>query len=184
MTDHPMSSPLALRPHALRSPDVRLFRWLGCGDTSRPVRLAVAVCIAHWSWVPLVLCLAFCAAQRTGAAMPVITALGLATLVQVLAKRSARWLSAPRPFALGLCPNHLNHGDRGGMPSTHAAVMGCLAGALWPWMAAWPELAWLPAIAGLTAWARVHAGAHFPSDVLAGLALGGVVGRQAMAALA
>jgi len=109
--------------------------------------------------------------------------LGLATLVQVLAKRSARWLSAPRPFALGLCPNHLNHGERGGMPSTHAAVMGALAGALAPWMAMWPELALVPAIAALTAWARVHAGAHFPSDVLVGLALGAALGRQAMAAL-
>jgi undecaprenyl-diphosphatase len=65
------------------------------------------------------------------------------------------------------------------MPSTHAAVMACLAGALSPWMVVWPELALLPSIAVITAWARVHAGAHFPSDVLAGLMLGASVGSAA-----
>lgn len=169
---------------AWRASDWQLMAWMGAGRADRHWRLRLAIGLAHWSWVPLALCLVLCAVQRAGALVPVATAMGLATLVQVLAKRGARWLSAPRPFALGLCPNHLNHGERGGMPSTHAAVMGCLAGALSPWMAMWPELALMPAIAALTGWARVQAGAHFPSDVLVGLALGGALGRQAMAALA
>lgn len=29
---------------------------------------------------------------------------------------------------LGLCPNHLGHSARGGMPSTHATVLAFLAG--------------------------------------------------------
>ena len=168
---------------AWRASDWQLMAWMGAGRADRHWRLRLAIGLAHWSWVPLALCLVLCAVQRAGALVPVATAMGLATLVQVLAKRGARWLSAPRPFALGLCPNHLNHGERGGMPSTHAAVMGCLAGALSPWMAMWPELALVPAIAALTGWARVQAGAHFPSDVLVGLALGGALGRQAMAVL-
>ena len=183
MTDHSLSPSLALRPHALRGLDVRLFRLLGCGSTERPLTLAVAVWIAHWSWVPLVGALAMALWRGPAAVVPVLGALGAATALQVLAKRLARWVAAPRPFAVGLCANHLNHSLRGGMPSTHAAVMGCLAGALSPWMVMWPELALVPAIAALTGWARVHAGAHFPSDVLVGLALGGALGRQAMAAV-
>lgn len=180
---HPPPLLSGARSAAWRAADWQLMAWMGAGRVDRPLRLQLAIGLAHWSWVPMALCLALCMARRTDALVPVATALGLATLVQVLAKRSARWLSAPRPFALGLCPNHLNHGERGGMPSTHAAVMGCLAGALSPWMVTWPELALVPAIAALTAWARVHAGAHFPSDVLVGLALGAALGRQAMAAL-
>ena len=111
-------------------------------------------------------------------------ALVSATLLQVLVKRLARRLSARRPFAMGLCANHLDHSDRGGMPSTHAAVMACLAGALSPWMGAWPELALLPWIAVVTAWARVHAGAHFPSDVVMGLLLGAAVGAVSAQAFA
>lgn len=65
------------------------------------------------------------------------------------------------------------------MPSTHAAVMGCVAGSLMPWAGISPELALLPLIAVITGWARVHAGAHFPSDVLAGLLLGMAFGWAA-----
>lgn len=180
---HPPPLLSGARSAAWRAADWQLMAWMGAGRVDRPLRLQLAIGLAHWSWVPMALCLALCMARRTDALVPVATALGLATLVQVLAKRCARWLSAPRPFALGLCPNHLNHGERGGMPSTHAAVMGCLAGALSPWMLMWPELALVPAIAALTGWARVQAGAHFPSDVLVGLALGGALGRQVMAAL-
>ena len=183
MTDRLLSPPLALRPHALRALDVWLFRRLGCGSTARPLTLATAVWIAHWSWVPLVAALVVALWRGPVATAPVLGALATATGLQVVTMRLARRVAAPRPFALGLCDNHLNHSMRGGMPSTHAAVMGALAGALWPWMAMWPELALVPAIAALTAWARVHAGAHFPSDVLVGLALGAALGRQAMAAL-
>lgn len=113
---------------------------------------------------------------REAAIWPVFNALVVATVFQVLVKRFTRWWPARRPFSMGLCGNHLGHSDRGGMPSTHAAVMACVAGAMWPWYTAWPELHALPVIAVLTAWARVHAGAHFPSDVLLGLLLGGGVG--------
>ena len=84
----------------------------------------------------------------------------------------ARHLNAPRPFALGLCPNHLGHSARGGMPSTHATVLAFLAACTLPLAPMAPALWCLAPVALLTGWARVQAGAHFPSDVLLGLALG------------
>lgn len=114
---------------------------------------------------------------RHAMATPLVSALLTATVVQLLVKRASRRWSAKRPFAIGLCQNHLGHSDRGGMPSTHAAVMGCVAGSLMPWAGVYPELALIPVIAALTGWARVHAGAHFPSDVLVGLLMGMAVGR-------
>ncbi|MBT9465881.1 phosphatase PAP2 family protein [Hydrogenophaga sp.] len=139
----------------------------------------MAITIAHWSWLPLVVVLGSSMVFRTNAIGPVLYALGVATLTQILVKRLARLLSSQRPFAIGLCANHLHHSDRGGMPSTHASVMVCLAGTLSPWMVVWPEFALVPFIAVITAWARVQAGAHFPSDVLAGLMLGASAGIAA-----
>ena len=162
-----------------RSRDIAWFCWMGAGRTDRPLRLSLAIAIAHWSWLPLVVVLASSMVFRADAIGPVLSALGVATLMQWLVKRLARWLSSRRPFAIGLCANHLHHSDRGGMPSTHASVMACLAGALSPWMVLWPEFALMPSIAVITAWARVQAGAHFPSDALVGLMLGASVGSAA-----
>lgn len=162
-----------------RTYDIRWFCVMGAGRTDRPLRLSGAIVVSRWSWVPLVAVLGISVAFRDDSTRPVTGALLLATVLQVLVKRLAKKLSSRRPFALGLCANHLGHSDRGGMPSTHATVMACLAGALSPWIAVWPEIALLPCISVLTAWARVFAGAHFPSDVLIGLLLGYSVGHMA-----
>lgn len=178
MSSHPVLNATTTRP-SRRSRDIRWFCGMGAGQTDNPIRLTCAIVISRWSWVPLVAVLGSSVAFRSDSTWPVMQALLLATLLQVLVKRVANKFSLPRPFAIGLCANHLGHSDRGGMPSTHAAVMGCLAGALSPWMAAWPEIALLHCICLMTAWARVCAGAHFPSDVLAGLLLGFSVGYVA-----
>jgi len=115
--------------------------------------------MAHAAWV-----------HSLGMAM--LQSLLMAGLVQLACKRLARYLHAPRPFALGLCPNHLGHSARGGMPSTHATVLAFLAGCTVPLVAVAPMLGWLGPVAIATGWARIQAGAHFPSDVLIGLGLG------------
>ena len=181
MLNHPGPSAASVFPSS-RTRDIAWFCWMGAGKTDRPLRLRWAIAIAHWSWLPLVVVLGSSMLFRINAIGPVLYALGLATLTQILVKRLARLLSSRRPFAIGLCANHLHHSDRGGMPSTHASVMACLAGALSPWMVLWPELALVPSIAMITAWARVQAGAHFPSDVLVGLMLGVSVGSAAAGA--
>jgi undecaprenyl-diphosphatase len=149
---------------------------MGAGRLDHPKRLRLAIQTARWSWVPMMAVIGGTLAFRDHMFPPVLSALLSAGVLQLLVKRVANRWSVKRPFAVGLCENHLGHSDRGGMPSTHAAVMGCVAGSLIPWVGVCPELLLLPLIAVLTGWARVHAGAHFPSDVLAGLSLGTAFG--------
>lgn len=154
-----------------RSADWVLMRHLGVGHEDRPVRLMAALWLArHSGW--LVAALMAQAALAHGLLLAMLSSLLLAGMVQLACKRLARSLSAPRPFALGLCPNHLGHSARGGMPSTHATVLAFLAGCTVPLLPVAPALWCLGPLAVVTGWARVQAGAHFPSDVLVGLALG------------
>ncbi|WP_020100084.1 phosphatase PAP2 family protein [Mycobacterium sp. 360MFTsu5.1] len=61
----------------------------------------------------------------------------------------------------------------GGFPSIHAVIAAAVAAGLW---LANRYLGMVAAAAAvLMAFARVYVGAHYPSDVLAGLVLGGVV---------
>lgn len=61
----------------------------------------------------------------------------------------------------------------GGFPSIHAVVAAAAAAGLWLVNRRLGIVAALAA--GLMAFARVYVGAHYPRDVLAGLAVGGVV---------
>jgi undecaprenyl-diphosphatase len=155
--------------------DVRLFRWMGAGRSPCKTML-VAKWMARWSWVPLVLLLVDMSLDSAVDRVVVFHALVTAGVVQVVSKRcSARW-ELPRPFAVGLCPNHLNHSLRAGFPSTHAMVMGSLFGFILPFGPLDVDIAVVGTIALVTGWARVYAGAHFPSDVVAGLGLGCALG--------
>ncbi len=159
-----------------RQLDVRLFRWMRAGRGARPKLLPVARVIALRSWIPMLLTLVVMAGAQPSGGWVLLQVLGMAAIAQVFSKKCAMFWAAPRPFALGLSDNHLRHGPRAGLPSTHAAVMGAVAGFMAVAMPGHPLLALLVAIALLTAWARVYAGAHFPSDVLLGLGLGCAVG--------
>lgn len=89
--------------------------------------------------------------------------------------RLIRWgFPAPRPIQLNMGMQWIQHGGRASFPSMHACGAFALAQAVSlgctrhnrPLIA----LAWTAAIA--IAWSRVHLGVHFPSDVLAGAAVG------------
>jgi membrane-associated phospholipid phosphatase len=67
----------------------------------------------------------------------------------------------------------VHHSADPGFPSDHATMAGAVAVGLW---FVHRRLAALAAVAAvLLAFARVYVGVHYPGDVLAGLALGGVV---------
>jgi undecaprenyl-diphosphatase len=79
-----------------------------------------------------------------------------------------------RPFAA--MPHVLllvSHSADPGFPSDHATMAGAVAVALWFVERRLAALATLAAL--LLAFSRVYVGVHYPGDVLAGLALGGVV---------
>ena len=170
-TTHPAAEALDI-PWGWRQRDVQLFRWMRAGHRARPWLLRAAKGLSHWGWLPLFAALCAMAWRFDHGVHLVLSCVGAAGLAQVACKRFARRWAAPRPFALGLSPNHLHHGARAGFPSTHAVVMGSVAGFMALAAPADPLLAVIGAMALATAWARVYAGAHFPSDVLAGLGLG------------
>ncbi|MCH2161061.1 MAG: phosphatase PAP2 family protein [Phycisphaerales bacterium] len=106
-------------------------------------------------------------------AIAIIIATVLKTVLGRIRPGHAEWHGFLGPMGMRSTDNPL-HDDwhaTASMPSSHATAAAVLAVYL-----AWiqPRITWIAAIlAGLVAFVRVHAGAHFPSDVLAGLLLGG-----------
>ncbi|MEN9843150.1 MAG: hypothetical protein RLZZ612_979 [Pseudomonadota bacterium] len=157
--------------------DKQVFALLGAGPSATAWSISVAKAIAKWSWVLMTLLLLGQLMMQMSLWGWVLGALLLSGVVQWVVKRITRRWPVPRPFALGLCPNHLQHGPRGGFPSAHAIVMGFLVGMLAYAPLLLPQVWWSVLVLSVaTAWARVYAGAHFVSDVVAGLCLGGLLG--------
>lgn len=160
---------------AWRQWDAWLFVQLGAGYRATPHGLRLAMWTARHSTWPLMgglLAWAAVSGHWGGLAWCLL----VAGLAQLGGKNLARRGAAQRPFVLGLSPNHLQHGGRAGMPSTHALVMACVAGGLWGLDPASAVVGWAALVALATGWARVYTGAHFPSDVVAGWLLGALVG--------
>jgi len=100
-----------------------------------------------------------------------------AVLMVVILQCFKGFLSLPRP--LGVLPEEMitvigPRYRRGAFPSGHTATMALFAG-VWALTASRRFLSWLAlSVAVLVAISRMAVGVHWPSDVLAGLALGWV----------
>ena len=100
----------------------------------------------------------------------VLPSMALAALVATLLRPA---FDQPRPFGLHLGTQWIEHASTPGFPSAHTSVVMALAVslALTPALRPWARA--LPLSFGLAmAWSRVALGVHFPSDVLAGMAVG------------
>lgn len=160
--------------------DLRAFACLGGGLAARPVPLRAALLIAR-TGSGLLLTVLLLAAWHTHAPLTMAAAmLLLAGATQYVGKQLAHRHGAPRPYHLGLSPNHLQQGARGGWPSSHALSMACVCGALWVAVGPGPLWAIALLITLTTGWGRIYAGAHFPSDVVAGWCVGLVAGSLGM----
>ncbi|MGJ7580824.1 phosphatase PAP2 family protein [Variovorax sp. RHLX14] len=101
-----------------------------------------------------------------------LIALAVAVATAMLTKDIAAALDSPRPFMTGASPSHIAHGARGGLPSTHAAVMFAVAAMLLLHPALRPTGIGVMVMAAVTAWSRIYLGIHFPLDIVAGAAFG------------
>ena len=157
--------------------NLHLFALINAAPGLGPMRLVLATALAQWLiWlVPIAMTFAWVRGDIVARAellhmlLAALIALGVAQIVVHV------W-PQPRPFALHLGTQYLQHSTDPGLPSDHVTVFWSLAfGAL----ASRRYAVWgfpLLAIGLLVGWARVYLGVHFPFDIAAALpvALAGV----------
>ncbi len=164
--------------------NLALFGAIAGGFAPDPQRLSVAI-FASEAGPWLAAALMFVAGFRRPRAAPyLLISLAVAVATAMLAKDIAAALNSPRPFMIGLSPSHVSHGERGGLPSTHASVMFAVAAMLLLHPGLRMTGAGVAALAAVTAWARIYLGIHFPFDIAAGLVFGSVVAGTVCLALA
>jgi hypothetical protein len=115
--------------------------------------------------IPLVI---WCVDYRTG--LRLLTVFSLTVFINTTLKV---WIGQPRPFQLD--ERVISAGEQGyGLPSGHAQ----LTVIFWGVIAAWAARPWFwalgVALMAAIGFSRIYLGVHFPSDVIAGWALGAV----------
>jgi undecaprenyl-diphosphatase len=112
---------------------------------------------------------------RKGALRVLVVAALAMGVCDLLAYRVIKpWAARPRPEYAGIgAIVRSPSGGKLGFPSNHAANAGAAAAVL---SVAYPAAGFVFwSLAGLIAYSRVYCGQHYPFDVLAGLALGGLL---------
>jgi undecaprenyl-diphosphatase len=173
-----LSAWLALRPGAEKA-QTGLVHWFNdppqpfaalfavANPFLRPVPLAV-VAIVLMGWVLLT---RPGSAHRLAVMRAFVATFLLAQLMTQVLKHVA---NQPRP--IHVIPDLDTHGyptspHGNAYPSAHTAVVVAAVCALWPWMR-WPQRVAGLVFAALTACNRIYIGAHWPIDVVGGIAIG------------
>lgn len=155
--------------------DIQMFAWLNAAQGTPRWQIALAAFISNWLPALLVLLLAAMAAVRPAWRRTLWAALVSLLVAWVSVRLFREWLPMPRPAALGIGMQWLPQGDRPGFPSLHAT--GAFAVAIMVlrhhfdrWGAGYVLAATFVALS------RVYLGMHFPTDIIVGAMLGGLIG--------
>jgi undecaprenyl-diphosphatase len=137
-----------------------------------PLRAYVAASEVVFAAVLVVLLLLVPGARRELARRAAVAAAASLALALVLTHLLASVVDRPRPFVAHPSTIHafLAHAADPGFPSEHSAAAFAIATAVALRVRSWGAI--LFALAGILAAGRVFLGLHYPSDVLAGAALG------------
>lgn len=166
--------------------NLHLFELINAAPKPEPWQLAMALALAQWLiyLLPAGLAVAWIRADAVSRReliellLAVLLALGLAQVVTHL------W-PQPRPFALHLGTQLMEHANDPGLPSDHVTVFWALA---WAALGTRRCAVWsFPLFAaGLAAgWSRVFLGVHFPYDIVSAMpvALAGALAARASRAV-
>jgi len=158
--------------------DMLLFSLINAGAGTPAWRIHCAAFASDILPAAMVLALALLALARPDRRRTLWIALLslLATWIAVNMFRA--WLPMPRPAALEIGIQWHSQGDRGSFPSLHAS--GAFAVAVVYLLERRDRWAGLLVLAAtVVAASRVYLGLHFPTDVIAGAVLGGLVALTA-----
>ena len=154
--------------------DMSLFALVNAGAGTPAWLIRLAAIVSNFLPAAMVLLLAGCALVEPKRRRTLWVALLSLFATWVCVNLIRHWMPMPRPAALELGIQWLPQGVRSGFPSMHASGAFAVAAALL--LERRDRLALLFVLAaGAIAWSRVYLGLHFPSDVLVGTALGGLI---------
>jgi len=153
--------------------DLALFHALNADAATAPAVVAAALWVSQK--MPFVILGALLALTLAGPAAqrrPLLRALAAVALAWVNVQLLRQGLHVPRPGELGIGTQWVEHGVRTGFPSMHTAAAFALAAgiALGRLQRGLAWAAWSAALA--MGWSRICLGAHFPTDVVGGAAVG------------
>lgn len=150
--------------------NLHLFALINAGPGLGSLRLGAAIGLAQWLIYGLPLAMAIAWVRGDRIARRDLLQMLLATLIALgVGQIVAHLWPLPRPVALHLGSQYLEHSNDPGMPSDHVTVFWSLGLAAFGTrrFGVWGRP--LLAMGLVVGWSRVFLGVHFPFDVLAAL---------------